>query len=89
MVRHFLLIAIALSLASSCADAIAAPVNGPCTLAYSQSTPLPFWFPDGSHIDAVPVTAKLAVLDCPTMRPATSYQALVHGQDITYTVTWP
>lgn len=87
--RRYLLLAVALSLASSCADAVAAPLAEPCTLAQTQSTPKAFWFPDGSHIDAVPVTVKLNVQKCPVLRGDSLYRAFVHGDSITYTITWP
>lgn len=86
--RRLLLVASALAL-NSCADAIAAPVNGECSLEYTQYTPYPFWFPDGSSVDAVPVTAKLTTATCPAPLGADTYQATVHGHRITYRVTWP
>lgn len=86
MSKRLGLLVIALAL-NSCADAVAAPVTGPCTISYSHQVEA-FYFPDGGSVDAYTVWAHEAVPHCPAAGGA-EYHATVHGLDITYLITWP
>lgn len=85
--RRFLLLAIALSLASSCTDAMAASTNGSCALVLKHPVAASY-FPDGTTVDAFDAIVKETVERCP-IASGSSYRAFVHGDSITYSIVWP